>query len=192
MAGSLTYKPTTGRRKKILSRQLFWHFMCKCTIFLFFFNLWIKMLVIKEAPMWCLCAPTAIDEKHNQLLKKSSASKNWLRCTNSMKSSRAKTSYPLCLVEKKKKKQEMARGNPTIPPDKARRAGAASPLCSDTVRVERGRKSKTEKAFLKSYRGWGSTEISNHVMATNWCRGISARADKLREAGPNSSRHVWH
>lgn len=64
------------------------------------------MLVIKEAPMWCLCAPTAIDEKHNQLLKKSSASKNWLRCTNSMKSSRAKTSYPLCLVEKKKKSRK--------------------------------------------------------------------------------------
>lgn len=146
------------------------------------------MLVIKEAPMWCLCGLTAITEKHNQLLNKYSASKNWFRCTNSMKSSWAKTSYPLCLVEKK---QEMARGNPTIRPDKARRAGAASPLCSDTDRVEKVRKSKTEKAFLKSYRGWGSTEISNHVMATNWCRGISARAEKLREAGPNSSRHVW-
>lgn len=130
--------------------------------------------------MWCLCGLTAINEKHNQLLTKYSASENWFRCTNSMKSSRAKTSYPLCLAEKK---QEMARGNPTIPPDKARQAGAASPLCSDAVRVEKGRKSKTEKAFLKSYRGWGSTEISNHVMATNWCRGISARAEKLRERG---------
>lgn len=146
------------------------------------------MLVIKEAPVWCLCGLTAINEKHNQLLTKNLASKNWFRCTNSMKSSRAKTSHPLCLVEKKN--EEMARGNPTILPDKARRAGAASPLCSDAVRVEKGRKSKTEKAFLKSYRGRGSTEISNHVMATNWCPGISARAEKLREAGPNSSRHV--
>lgn len=82
----------------------------------------------------------------------------------------------------------MARGNPTIPSDKARRAGAASPLCSDAVRVETRRKSKTEEAFLKSYRGWGSTEISNHVMATNWRRGISARAEENCER-PGQTHH---
>lgn len=82
----------------------------------------------------------------------------------------------------------MARGNPTIPSDKAQRAGAASPLCSDAVRVETRRKSKTEEAFLKSYRGWGSTEISNHVMATNWRRGISARAEENCER-PGQTHH---
>lgn len=136
------------------------------------------MSVIKGAPCFCVV---------RLLLIKSAVDYYPSRCTDSMKSSGATMSYPFCLVEKH---QEMARGNPTIPPDKARRAGAASPLCSDAVRVEKGRKSKTEEAFLKSYRGRGSTEISNHVMATNWCRGISARAEKLREAGPNSSRHV--
>lgn len=133
-------------------------------------------------PVWPDCYQGKAQSIINQVL--GLEKKNWFRCFNSMKSSRAKMSHPLCLVGKKTtQNQETARGNPTIPPDKARRTGAASPLCSEAVRVEKERKSKTEKAFLKSYRGWGRTQISNHVMATNWCRGISARAEKLREAG---------
>lgn len=84
----------------------------------------------RSATQICLCGPTAVNEKRNQLLSQNWASKNCFRFTGSMKSSRAKAPYPLCLVGKKR--QETARGNPTIPPDKARRAGAASPVFVQT------------------------------------------------------------
>lgn len=67
--------------------------------------------------MWCLCGLTAINEKHNQLLTKYSASENWFRCTNCMKSSRAKTSYPLCLVEKSRKWREEIQQSRLTKPD---------------------------------------------------------------------------
>lgn len=66
--------------------------------------------------------------------------------------------------------------------DKAQCTPLPNSLCSDKVIVEKGKKSKTEKAFLKSYRGWGSSEISNHVMASNWYRGISAQAETTGQA----------
>lgn len=72
----------------------------------------------------------------------------------SMKSSWVKMSHPLRLVSKKKKTGEM--GKEEIQQsltDKAQCAPSPNPLCSHEVRVEKGEKSKSEKAFLKSYRG---------------------------------------
>lgn len=67
-----------------------------------------------------------------------------------VKSSWIKMSYPLSLVEKKRKRGEEIQQSLT---DKAQCAPSLNSLCSDEVRVKKRKKSKTEEAFLKSYRG---------------------------------------
>ena len=82
---------------------------------------------------------------------------NLARMYKSMKSSWIKTSYPLSVVGVGGGEEKMGKWGEEIQQsltDKAQCTISINSLCSDKKgRVKKGRKSKTEEAFLKSYRG---------------------------------------